>query len=132
MSCLVCYAIVIACACGCSGVKRDEDFSRNFIIRLRAGDPSVESDMNSTLLALAGSWQSLRKTISARFPTEPIDSIVFVSKGRSSSLPKSVRMLTLNVFGGRQFSTVELYLETGNKGQPILNTIRATGPESLP
>jgi hypothetical protein len=47
-------------------------------------------------------------------------------------MPKSVRLITLNVFGGRKFSKVEMFLETGGKGQPMLNTIGATGPLDLP
>lgn len=124
--------VAIASAWGCSGVTRDTNFSRDFLVRLRAGDPSVAGVIDSTLLSEAGSWQSLRATVESRLPSDSLDSIVFVSKTTNSKMPRSVRLVTLNVFAGRTFSTVEMYLETGKNGKTMLNTIRTTGPVALP
>jgi hypothetical protein len=128
---VTCFLLAI-CVSGCEGVNSDVEFSRTFLNRLKAGDPSVATEMDSSLLAVAGPWQSVRSTIVARLPPGAVDSIVFVSREKNSSMPRSVRLITVKVFGGRKVSRVEMFLETGKRGQPMLNTIGATGPVDSP
>jgi hypothetical protein len=41
-------------------------------------------------------------------------------------------MITLNVFGGSEYSIADVYLETEKNGKTLVNTIRVRGPSSLP
>jgi hypothetical protein len=122
--------LVAACMSGCSNVRKDEDFSRNFLVRIMSGDPSIAMDMDSTLLSQAGSWQVVNTTIRARLPIAAIDSITFMSRKKDSSMPSTVRSVTLNVFGGQQYSVAEVFLETGKAGKTLVNTIRVQGPST--
>jgi hypothetical protein len=123
---------MLICFSNCSGVRKDEDFARNFLIGLKAGDPSIAADMDSALVAQAGTWQVVATSLQARLPAGNIDSAVFVSLESRSSLPSTVRIVKLNVFGEKQRSLAEVFLETARNGRRMVNTIRVTGPMTLP
>jgi hypothetical protein len=126
-----CAALFCTSLLGCSPFQGDVDFARKFIVRLENADPAVASDMAPSLLAMA-SAQTIDTTIRPRLPTAAIDSIVFVSREVDSSMPATVRMITLNVFGGSEYSIADVYLETEKNGKTLVNTIRVRGPSSLP
>lgn len=125
-------AAIFACLVGCTELRKDQDFARNFLIRLKATDPSIAADMDSTLLRQAGSWQLFDTRLQPRLPAGAIDSIHFVSIGSRSSLPPSMRIITLKVFGGQQYSVAQIYLDTDASGKLLVNTIQLEGPFPRP
>jgi hypothetical protein len=122
----------IALLCGCSSVRSDVEFARSFIIGLKNADPGIEAEMAPTLLSMAGSWQVVDASIKQTLPKAPIDSIIFVSREINSSMPATVRVIKLRVFGGTEFSLADVFLETAKNGKPLVNTIRVQGPSPLP
>ena len=122
----------IALLCGCSSVRSDVEFARSFIIGLKNADPGIEAAMAPTLLSMAGWWQVIDASIKQTQPKAPIDSIIFVSREINSSMPATVRVIKLRVFGGAEFSIADVFLETAKNGKPLVNTIRVQGPSPLP
>jgi hypothetical protein len=124
-------ALLLASLLACSPYQPDVEFARTFIMRLKAADPMVASDMAPALLAMA-SAQTIETSIGSRLPTAAIDSIVFVSRKIDSSMPATVRAITLNVFGGTEYSAAKVFLETEKNGTTMVNTISVQGPVRLP
>jgi hypothetical protein len=123
-----CAALFLASLPACARVHSDEEFARNFLVRIKSGDSSIAGDMSPTLAADAGSWQVLDTAMQARMPATTLDSIRFVSLKVGSSLPATERIVRLNVFGGQQYSVAEVTLETAKGGRTLVNTIRVLGP----
>ena len=123
-----CTAIFAFFLLGCSTVRNDTQFAHDFLIELKSGDSSIASKVDPAVLADAGSWKVLDTSLQARLPATAIDSIIFVSREAGSSLPPTVRIVTMRVFGGRQYSIAAVYLETVKNGQTLVYTIRVQGP----